>query len=144
MSSAPMSYEETLHYTQGVRKQIVGKLTEEGIPADLDTTKVLLTTLKDMDGTAINDKKVRVEEQNAASNSEIANAVVQYSKMFGDDSPFFRKPDGSALDKDAAAVPSADERRLGEHDLVEGETEIGISMENSREFMDRMQKGKPK
>lgn len=143
MSAAPMSYEETLHFTQGVRKDIVGKLTEEGIPADLDTTKVLLTTLKDMDGTAINDKKVRVEEQNAASNSEIANAVVQYSKMFGDDSPFFRKPDGSVLDKEAA-VPVADERRLGDHELVHGETEIGISMENSREFMERMQNSKPK
>lgn len=136
--SQSMLYEETLNFTQDLRKQVAQDITKEGIPTDLDTIKVLLTTLKDMDGTAINDKKVRVEEQNATSNSEIAQAVAQYAKLHGDGSPFKRNPDGSAIDT-ASAIPVINERRLGEHEIVDGELEIGISHETSREFMERMQ-----
>lgn len=136
-----MSYEETLAYTQSLRKDVVDNLVspEDGSPPVGDKEKLdfMLRTLKDMDSTALNDRKNTIDRDNADSSKTVAEAMQQFLVMQGNSNPFERRTDGSA----PAVIPDADPEKLGEQSLVEGEGETGVIEETSASFMERMESG---
>jgi hypothetical protein len=136
-----MSYEQALAYSQGIRRKIVASKMRGGVPRDNDDIKVLLSTLKDHDTTAINDRKNNIEESASASSAEIAQAMVEAVKMLKNDNPFsLRSADGSVDPNHVprALLPKLDESKLGEHEIVDGEQEIGVVQETSESFFSRM------
>lgn len=137
----PLRYEEEIAYTQSIRKQIIAKKLEGGVPNDDDSIKILLTALKDHDTTTLSDRKNRIDESTAQSSVEIAQAMGELVKQQMNRNPFARAPDGSAAPVDhqpRALLPKVDEKKLGEHDLVIGEEEIGTIQEDSESFFNRM------
>lgn len=137
-TETPLSYEETLAYSQNIRKRIVDKFVGETIPGDEDTIRLVLSALKDMDNTALQDRKNRIDQSNADSSKEVADAMREFVHMQMNRNPFARQPDGSPV----ATAPSVDVSKLGEFEIVEGEDEIGIIEETSADFMRRMEQSK--
>lgn len=143
MSETEYNYEQEIAYTQSIRKQIIQKKIEGGIPSDNDEIKILLSALKDHDTTTLTDRKNRIDESTSKSSADIATAFAQFVKMQNNANPFERNPDGTAItavddDVPTAAIPQVDEERLGEFDLVQGEEEIGVIIEDSESFFNRM------
>lgn len=145
-----LTYEQSLAFSQNIRRKIVASKMKGGVPRDNDDIKVLLSTLKDHDTTAINDRKNNIEESASASSAEIAQAMVEAVKMLKNDNPFsLRSADGSVDPNHVprAILPKLDESKLGEHEIVDGEQEIGVVQETSEAFFSRMginPGGKPK
>lgn len=145
MAESEYNYEQEIAYTQRIRKEIIQKKIEGGIPNDNDEIKVLLSALKDHDTTTLTDRKNRIDESTSKSSAEIANAFAQFVMMQNNNNPFERNPDGTILTEQTedeetptAAIPQVDEARLGEFDLVDGEEEIGVIIEDSESFFERM------
>jgi len=131
-----LSYEETLAYSQNIRKRVVDNFIKETIPNDPKDIEIVLKALKDMDTTAINDRKNNIDERNADSSKEVAEAMREMVLMQQNRNPFERNPDGSV---EHVPVPEANPEKLGEHELVDGEEEIGVISETSSDFMKRME-----
>ncbi len=110
---------------------------EEGVPKDPKDVEIVLKALKDMDGTAINDRKNSIEQNAADSSKEGAIALRNMVWMQQNRNPFEREPDGSAKE---VPVPQANPEKLGDHELVAGEEEIGVVAETSSDFMKRMER----
>lgn len=152
VAEVDLTYEQSLAFSQRIRRQIVKKkMTPNGdIPADNDDIKIMLSALKDHDHTAITDKRNTIDASTSASSAEVAHAMVEAVKMLKNENPFsLRSADGSfdANHTPRAILPKIDENRLGEHDLVDGEGEIGNVQETSDAFFNRMginPGGKPK
>ena len=133
-----LDYNETLKYSQRLRRQIVenfispdGKVTTDA--KELDT---VLKALKDMDQTALQDRKNQIDQSGADSSKEVAEAMRDLLAMQMNKNPFQRQPDGTAV---PAPLPSIDKAKLGDHLLVKGEEEIGVITETSADFMKRME-----
>lgn len=131
------NYAEILGYSQGIRRTVVDKFMEEGVPQDPKDIEIVLKALKDMDSTAINDRKNSIEQNAADSSKEVATALRDMVMMQQNRNPFERTPDGSAKE---VPVPQANPEKLGDHTLVEGEEEIGVVAETSTDFMKRMER----
>lgn len=144
MSHENMTYEEMLQHTQGIRLQIVDAYTGNGIENLIkDDTAVdkLLKTLKDMDQTAISHKKNQIDQKSSDSSADVAAAMQRLIEQQMNKNPFHRQADGTLIEGEASRViPNVDPAKLGNHDLVEGETEQGVIMETSGDFMKRMEK----
>ena len=136
-----LEYQEILDYTQGKRKAIAEQLAGTSIPNDPETLKVLLSTLKDMDRTAIDDRKANIDAQKATNDSDILEAFTQYVHIQKNGNPFMRNPDGSvgATDTAAAPVPAVDVNKLGGDDIPDYVTETGVCSETSADFVKRME-----
>ncbi len=135
------SYDETLAFSQGLRRGVANKLIAGGIPSDKEGVELLLKTLKDMDKTAIDSKRTAIEADNAGSSREIAEAMVELAKLGQNQNIFERRPDGSvpALELGVSDnLPEVDEAKLGEHTFVPGEDHIGVVAETASEFYSRM------
>ena len=135
------TYDERLEFSQGIRKQIIEKLIAGGIPTDPETLKLILTTLKDSDGTELAKRKNGIDDKQATTGAAIAAGIAEFVKAQKNTNPFARNPDGSAIstpDAKSAVIPTVDPVKLGEHDLVEGEGEIGNIQEDSESFFKRM------
>lgn len=126
-------YDETLHYSQHIRRRIVNEKMRNGPPKEKDDVDIVLKALKDMDSTAINDRRNNIEEKNGDNARTVVDAIQQYMKGVNS-SPFARLPDGSAR----ASLPSFDESRAGDVSTVPGEMVDGIISETSEEFMHRV------
>lgn len=135
MSDEPLSYTETLHYTQGLRRQIINKKIEKGIPEDDDSINVLLKAMKDMDQTAIQDRRNNIEEDNSNNAREVAASMKEFLTMQRNENPFMRTETGEVVEH---ALPKLNQERLGSFQLVEGEQEIGILQESADAFIERM------
>lgn len=136
-SSIP-NYEETLSYSQGIRRRIVDKYFAGGeVPNDPKDVETVLKALKDMDSTAINDRKNNIDQATADSSKEVATAMRDMVLMQQNRNPFERSSDGSV--EENVVIPEANPEKLGEHELVEGEEEIGVIAETSTDFMKRME-----
>lgn len=138
-----LTYEQALAYSQRLRRKIVrSKLTRTGdVPKDNDDIKIMLAALKDHDGTEISNKRNAIDASTSASSAEVAHAMVEVVKTLKNENPFsLRAPDGSAMTERTprAILPQLDEARLGEHELVDGEGEIGVVQETSDTFFGRM------
>jgi hypothetical protein len=137
----PLTYEQSLAFSQGIRRKIVASKMKGGVPRDNDDIKILLTTLKDHDHTAINDKKNSIEESTSASSAEIAQSMVEVVKLMKNENPFSVRTSDGSLNPDhvpRAILPQLDESKLGDHELVNGEGEIGVVQETSESFFSRM------
>ncbi len=145
-----MNYEQSIAWSQGIKRQIVAKKIQGGVPSDNDEIKVLLEALKAHDSTALNDRKNRNDEHANQSSAEIAHAMVEMVKQQKNENPFsVRAADGSleapvADHVPRAILPKVDEDKLGQHDLVDGEGEIGTVQETSETFFNRMGMGNKK
>jgi hypothetical protein len=135
-----MTYEQSLAFSQRVRRIIVRDKLKAGVPADLDEVKLVLSALKDHDTTAINDRKNTIEEGVSQSSADVAQNMVELIKMMKNENPFSRAPDGSANTDHTpqAILPVIDENKLGAHELVDGEGVIGNVQETSESFFNRM------
>lgn len=136
-----MTYEQALAFSQGIRRKIVASKMKGGVPRDNDDIKILLSTLKDHDTTAINDRKNNIEEAGSASSAEIAQSMVELVKQMKNENPFSVRTSDGSLDPNhspRAILPKLDESKLGDHDLVNGEGEIGVVQETSETFFSRM------
>lgn len=131
-----LSYEDTLAYSQGIRRTVVDKYMEKGVPKDPKEVETVLKALKDMDSTAINDRKNNIDQASADSSKEVAEAMREMVLMQQNRNPFERTPDGSV---ETTPVPEANPEKLGDHELVDGEEEIGVIAETSNDFMKRME-----
>lgn len=129
-------YTENLQFSQSIRRRIAEQLTAENIPSDHKDMDILLRTLKDMDQTTLNERKNQIDESSAGSAKTIADAMNELVKMNLNTNPFQRNPDGSV---DESYIPKIDASKLGDHNLVPGETEIGTVIETSNEFITRME-----
>lgn len=136
-----MTYEQSLAFSQRIRRTIVRDKLKAGVPNDLDEVKLVLSALKDHDTTAINDKKNSIEEGVSQSSADVAQNMVELIKMMKNENPFSqRAPDGSVNTEHTprAILPVIDENKLGAHELVDGEGVIGNVQETSESFFNRM------
>jgi hypothetical protein len=133
-----LDYQQTLSFSQRIRRRIIDKVMEDGeVPNDPKAVDTLLKTLKDMDQTALADRKNQIDQKDSDTSREVADAMRQMLEMQKNANPFARRDDGSVAAP--TVVPSVSVEKLGEHKLVEGETEIGVISENCGDFMTRMQ-----
>ncbi len=144
---ATMEYRETLNYSQGVRKRIVDHFVGEGsIPSDPKELNVVLKALGDMDKTVLMDRKNDIDQGNADTSKQVAEAMSEFIQMQQNKNPFQRSTDGGVVPQQPAPEslqpPSVDVEKLGDYQLVEGETEVGVVNESYKEFMARMEKEK--
>lgn len=129
-----LGYEETLQFSQAVRRRVVRHFTAGGIPGDVKEVSVVLKALKDMDTTALDERKNNIEQGNADSARTVAEAAREFIHLQKNRNPFEKTQD----DKYAGAIPVIESERLGTFDIVPGETEIGVVIESSADFMKRM------
>jgi hypothetical protein len=120
-----------LAFTHSKRKDVVLKITTNGIPNDNETVKMLLTTLSDMDKSALGRKRIKVEEK---LNTDQAAAAGLIAKMLSASTMFQIKP-GAVL-KDIPAPKLGNE--IPEPILVEGETSTNTTNETFETFSARM------
>ena len=69
--------DEILDYVHTKRTEIITSLTKSGVPSDVDTLRVLITALKDMDSQAINKKRIRVEEKTSDLQAQSAALIAR-------------------------------------------------------------------
>lgn len=137
----PLDHDATLRLTQTVRRRVVTGMTkgENGFPSDDKQLDLLLRTMKDMDSAANNDRKLRIDDKNSDSSAEVAAAMSVMVKNQMNRNPFQRDPDGSPSEEGSGDhIPSVNPDKLGQHELVEGEGEIGIIAETADTFRSRM------
>jgi hypothetical protein len=135
MTDETMSYSDTLAYTQGLRRRIIDERISEGIPSDDDGVTLLLKAMKDMDQTAIQDRRNNIEEDNTNNAREVATTMKEFLSLQRNEDPFKRTSTGELP---SHAIPQIDPKRLGDFTLVEGEKEIGILQEGADVFIERM------
>lgn len=147
-----MDYQQTLDYTQSLRKQLIqAQLSSTGgaLPTDKDGVELLLKIAKDLDHTSHSDKRNKIDQSNSEAGREVADAMRIYVGELQNHNPFTRSADGSAVanagvrDAEYTVVddlppPSVDPKRLGSHEFVDGEEELGVIMETADEFIARM------
>lgn len=145
--NATTEYRETLNYSQGVRKRIVEHFVGEGqIPNDPKELNVVLKALGDMDKTTLMDRKNDIDQGNADTSKQVAEAMSEFIQMQQNRNPFQRSTDGGVVPQqpkpESLQPPSVDVEKLGDYQLVEGETEVGVINESYSEFMKRMDEQK--
>ena len=67
--------DDILAFTHQARKNIVGHLTKKGVPDDVEQQRILLSTLKDMDQSALGRKKIKVEEKQNDNQAAAASLI---------------------------------------------------------------------
>lgn len=128
----PLSYEETLAYSQNVRRRIVEHYTEDKIPADVAEVGVVLKALKDMDVAAIEHKRNSIEEGKSNNSRHIAEAMAEFLKIQRNENPFKAK---TLIER---PIPEVDITLLGEHTIVPGEMDVEVIVEDADDFIRRM------
>ena len=131
----PGTDDEVLRYTRGVRLDLVDELTKKGVPTDTKDQQTLLQTLSDMDRGALSNKKIGASESIAEADRIVAVAIAQLNNQFGSQNPFVRRS-GSLIEGE---VPRLDAGRMPEIELVEGETEIGLSAMTYNSFIEQVE-----
>ena len=129
------NYDETLNYTQALRRQIIDKKMEKGIPEDDDSLNLMLKAMKDMDQTAIQDRRNNIEADNSSTAREVASSMKEFLTLQRNEDPFRRTATGEVPD---IPIPKLNPERLGTFELVDGEKEIGILQEGADAFIERM------
>lgn len=141
LSSAPgdlieededLSAEGLLRYSQGIRKNFVKDVTHRGMPVDKDERMQLLQALRDMDQTSVNRMKLDVDKDAAASGKAVQEIV---ERMFSINPRGLAVAPGYEVDR----LPLPDTRDIPDIDMEDGETEIGLRQESSKDFLERME-----
>ena len=106
-----------LEFTRSKRKEIVGKLTSQGIPGDTDELRLLAGVLTDMDRASLGKMKIKSEDSN---NSDNINAQAAIAAMLVKMDPAKIIQAGKSerqIPTLPASVPSPD--------IIPGETTVG-------------------
>ena len=127
-----MTEDEILQYTQNIRKDMVEKIIEGGVPTDNETRYALLSALGDMDKQAMGNKKIAASLIGSESDRLVANALIMLGNQLQGRNPY-EKEIGSG------DIPEVDFAMLPATELTPGEDEQGISSEKYDEFMGRME-----
>lgn len=123
--------DEVLDYTQGILRGLTEDILKEGIDkVGEDDRKMLLVALKDMSGTALGRKRIKVEER-VADSAEGASAVIAEILRFGNMHQHFEMKE----------VGPKREVKLGadipEPTFLPGETDINAPQQDVESFMQR-------
>lgn len=137
----PMNDEQTLEYTQRVRRNLVHSITVDGtqMPLENKDRLTLLSTLDGMDRAALAVKKIESKEKTSSADREAQMVIASMNSQLGDTNPLRRDP----ADGNASGAPTLDESKMEELTVNPGETEIGISQENAEAFLSRFEQERP-
>lgn len=137
----PLNDEQTLQYTQGVRRKLVDAIVADGqMPAETKDRMTLLATLDGMDRAALAVKKIESKEKTSSADRDAQLVIAAMGRQMGGVSPLRRDPSRPLTDEErAAAAPAFDDSSMEPLDIRPGETEIGISQENSEAFLQRFE-----
>lgn len=127
-NSEDLSDDEILRYTQRTRKELVGKITEGGMPDDNKDRALLLHALSDMDQTAINNKRLGAQQKMADADRKALMIAAKLRQNLGNRNPF-------ESDSGGGRVIDIEPERLPDPKVVDGETDIGIDSTNYDDFM---------
>lgn len=143
----PMSDEETLSYTQGVRRKLVDSIAENGVmPAENKDRLTLLATLDGMDRAALAVKKIESKEKTSSADRDAQLVIASLNAKLGATNPFKQDAsnnepaliEGELVD---AAGPVFDDSQMPALDIKPGEMDVGIHQENAEAFLDRFEAG---
>lgn len=137
----PMDYDKALSYSQIHRRRIVDSLMAgPQVTSDTKELSVVLKALSDMDKSVLMERKNNIDQGSADSSKAVAEAMREFITGQNNTNPFARKADGSVTEPvPTTVIPEVDMEKLGEHQLVDGEDEIGVISETYNEFMNRME-----
>lgn len=120
---------DIIEYTQGIREQVVQTLTAKGIPADNETTNVLLSTLDSMDRTAIGVLRLQQGNRQNELTEQALNIADRLATSLGGNPFITVNPAGGNPN-----APAAGEKPI-DYQPVPGGMDIGNSSENYTQFM---------
>lgn len=123
--------DDVLAFAQEQRKKLVDVLTDEGMPTTRDDREVLLAVLGQMSGTAIQKKRLGVDEAANDNNKIAMTAINNVLAHFGERNPFRNEKPVNVPSK----VIDVDVGRLPDAAAAPGETEVGIVQQNYDNFM---------
>lgn len=131
MSTLELEDEDSiLAFTHGKRKEIVTALTNKGVPDDNAQVSLLLSTLKDMDHSALVRKRIKTDEKAIDRESEAAQV---YATLLA-------KGQIKGLYEthviENRVIPTLG-NDIPNPVLVPGETDIGVSVETYDTFMEK-------
>jgi hypothetical protein len=131
-SDEDLSAEGLLRYSQGVRKNLVKSMTTRGLPEDKADRQVLLQALHDMDQTSVNRLKLDVDRENTASGKAVQELVERLAQI---------NPRGLSVTpgEEVDRIPTPALGEIPETNVGDGETDIGVRQETSKEFLERME-----
>lgn len=131
----PMSDDQALQYTQGLRKQIIGTLTKGGtqLPvADKNQMAIILQAADGLDRAALGNKRIKVEEQANKTQEEAAGIIGQLLQTVTSQKPFEAIDVESRPVREAPALPAD----VPPPTLVDGETATTAPQQDYASFMD--------
>lgn len=119
-----------LSFTQRKRQELLNHLLEDGqYPDDTKTQTVLLTTLADMDRTALGNKRIQSGERILQADALVNRAISTIIQQYGAQVPFQQGQSGPIPEVESSRLPSANP--------VPGETDIGLSEQNYETLVDQ-------
>jgi len=118
-----------LQITQETRRSMLVGALAEGIPGGKDMYRVM-KLLEDMDGTALNMKKIESDDANADAARKASILIAEMNKQLDGNNPFERQPEGGRIidiTPDVAEIPVIEPKAE--------EDSIGVSTLNYDEFI---------
>lgn len=134
-----MTYEEQLAWGQEIRETIVIEKMVNGIgKCSDDDIDIILRATKDHTQTAIQARRNQVEKEGHQSTAEALATMAAFIRGNKNQNPFAVTPD-EAETIGEGRIPEVPLQELGEFDHAKGEEHIGVVMETSDQFQERMQ-----
>lgn len=122
--------DEVLTLTRAVRLNAVQKLTEKGIPTNLEDFEMLHKTLNELDKQALGKKRLTIDDNNAQLNATFLNNLLEsIQRNVGGARDVFYNPNAEA------ATPNPEQDIAGKATLVDGELDVGVEDMTYEGFM---------
>ena len=121
-----------LKYTQGIRKNMVDSILEDGFPTKARDQEVFLKALSDMDSAAHTNKKIGVSEKQSGVDLLVAQALAEIGNHFGSNNPFEGQANNNIpVELEIAKLPNANP--------VDGEKDIGVINDKFSDFVSKFE-----
>lgn len=129
---------ETIEYTQGLRRELIKEIcgTDNKLPTDKDSAKLILSALKDMDSATLGQARARTEERHANNDELIARTMCDINRKLNGTNPFEAAPTGE--DATSRPVPTLDGTDEEEFNIPSTVLEKGQVTEKVDEFLKRV------
>lgn len=132
----PMKDEDSLNYTQNIRKRVVEDLIQGGkMPSDPKDRAQLLATLDGMDRQVLTKQKIKIEEKSADADRLAAEVMAAIVAQTRGRSPFERPVIEGQVVQPRLGAPVLDTSKIPKFEPVPGETDVGIADMNCETFM---------